>query len=125
MVVEEGEEHLVAALQCLRRVAGEEEGEEGDEHVNSSTTGTAPLQPPPAPTRAPGPGEEGYGSSSSRDRVEPDRHGRMVDPITRSTEEGQSTQGGQLQPQGGTTTWEEVARLAGQVSQRRKGCRTR
>ncbi|CAE7191567.1 unnamed protein product [Symbiodinium natans] len=97
-IVEEGEEHLVAALQCPGRVTGEEEEEEGDEYANNSAGGTTPLQPPPpAPTREPGPGEEGYGSSSSRDRVgvaQPDRHSRLVEPITRSTEEGHSKQGG-------------------------------
>ncbi|CAE7341991.1 PRY3 [Symbiodinium natans] len=80
---------------------GEEEEEEGGEHENNSVGG-----------------EEGYGSSSSRDGAgvaQPGRHGRLVEPITRATEAGRSTQGGQLQPQGGTTTWEEVARLAGQV----------
>ena len=119
--IEEGEGHLVAALQCLGRVTGEEEEEEGGEHENNSVGGTTPQQPPPLPpptTREPGPGEEGYGSSSSRDGAgvaQPGRHGRLVEPITRATEAGRSTQGGQLQPQGGTTTWEEVARLAGQV----------
>ena len=111
----------MAALQCLGRVTGEEEEEEGGEHENNSVGGTTPQQPPPLPpptTREPGPGEEGYGSSSSRDGAgvaQPGRHGRLVEPITRATEAGRSTQGGQLQSQGGTTTWEEVARLAGQV----------
>ena len=125
---DESSQHLEAALQCLRRVGQVDEGgeqQDSDGSHQANNTAHVPLPHGGAgrtcPNRAGNRsrGEEGYGSSSSstaRAIPVPPHHKQPYTERTAAQHQDKPPNTTEHRGPGeGTTTWEEVARLARQV----------